>query len=121
MNTKNNTIPGWERKTVIILGILILASGIFQTFFGERAIGILTLVSLVFIITPGFFTRSYIKHFPIEVELILFFMILLQFVLGEARDFYTNVPYYDKIVHYMIPLFLGIIGFLIFFTLYATG
>jgi hypothetical protein len=108
------------RKTVFILGFLILCSGIFQTLFGERSIGILTLIAYVVITVPGFFTKNYIKHFPIEVEIILFLMVLLQFILGEARQFYTNVPYYDKFVHYLLPMFLGIIGFLIFYTLHVT-
>jgi uncharacterized membrane protein YjdF len=118
---KEQKIPAWEKNSKIILGIIILVSGIYQTFFGELAIGLLTLLSLAVITIPGFFTKNFIKKFPIEIEILLFIMVMLQFVLGEARDFYTNVPYYDKIVHYMIPMFLGIIGFLVLYTLHMTG
>jgi len=113
--------PDWERKTAVILGILILISGIYQTFFGETEVGLITLLCFIAITIPGFYTKNAIKKFPIEIEIILLLMILFQFVLGEARDFYTDVPYYDKIVHYMIPMFLGVIGFLIFYTLHITG
>jgi hypothetical protein len=111
----------WERKLDFILKLLIFLSGMYQTFFGEHAIGIVILVCLVLITAPGLVTKNYIRHFPIEIEILLFSMILIQFVLGEARDLYINIPYYDKFVHYILPLFLGVIGFLIFFTLYATG
>lgn len=115
-----SVIPGWERKIVFFLGAFILLSGMYQTLFGEREIGILTLICFAAISAPRFFTRDYIKKFPVEIEILLFFMVLFQYVLGEARDFYVTIPYYDKIVHYMLPLFLGIIGFLIFYTLHVT-
>lgn len=117
----NTTIPGWERKTAFVLRTLILLSGIYQTLFAEHAIGILTLICLALITLPGLYTRHTVKRFPIEIEILLFIMVLIQFVLGEARDLYVNIPYYDKIVHWMLPMFLGIIGFLIFYTLHATG
>lgn len=113
-------VPEWERKLAIVLGLIIFLSGVYQTLFAETTIGILTLIAFVVITVPGFFTKDRIKKFPIEVEILLFFMVILQLVIGEARDFYTDFPYYDKIVHYMIPMFLGVIGFLIFYTLYAT-
>src|SRR4051812_4590086 len=121
MKKSTETVPQWEKNLIIILGVLILLSGIYQTLFGETEIGILTLLCFAIITVPGFFTRNFIKRFPIEIEIILFIMVFLQFILGEARDFYTDIPYYDKIVHYMIPMFLGLIGFLIFYTLHVTG
>jgi len=114
-------IPPWEKKTAFTLEILILLSGIYQTFFGDIQMGILILLSFAIITIPRFFTRDIIDHFPIEVEILLFLMVLLQFILGEVRHFYTNVPYYDKVVHYLLPMFLGIIGFLIFYSMYITG
>lgn len=117
---RSPSIPGWERKLAVILGTLILISGIYQTFFGERVLGLLTLISWAFITIPSFFTKNFIRYFPIEVEILLFVMVLLQFTLGEIHHFYTRIPYYDKIVHYTLPMFLGIIGFLIFYTMYVT-
>jgi uncharacterized membrane protein YjdF len=111
----------WEKKLVFIFGLLILLSGLYQTFLGERSIGLLTLLCFIAIIAPGYFTKNYIKKFPIEIEILLFIMVFLQFVVGETRDLYTSIPYYDKIVHYMLPMFLGILGFLIFYTMYITG
>lgn len=107
----------WETQLHFFLKVAILASGVFQVLFGETTIGVLTLISLALIIFPSFFTRKKINHFPIEIEILLFVMVFLQLVLGEARDFYTEVPYYDKIVHFMLPLFIGLIGFLILYAL----
>jgi hypothetical protein len=60
------------RRLAWVLRALILASGIYQTFFGETDIGIITLVCLAVIVAPAFFTRGLINFFPIEIEIILF-------------------------------------------------
>lgn len=114
-------VPKWQVWLSWTLEILILASGIYQTFFGETAIGILTLVALAFILFPKILTRGFVPRIPIEIEIILFVMVFVQFVLGEARDFYTTIPYYDKFVHYLLPMFLGLISFLLLYTLQETG
>jgi uncharacterized membrane protein YjdF len=104
-----------------VLRTLILISGIYQTLFGEREIGILTLICLAGITAPAFFTRGLVAYFPIEIEIVLFGMVVIQYVLGEARDYYTTIPYYDKFVHAMLPGLIGFIGFLIAYALVASG
>ena len=118
--------PGTEasagmRRLAGILRILILLSGIYQMFAGETAIGILTLICLAIIMAPGFFTRGLVVFFPIEIEIVLFIMVIIQYVLGEARDLYTTIPYYDKFVHAMLPGLVGFIGFLLAYAMVASG
>ncbi|MBP9719410.1 MAG: hypothetical protein KBD46_02990 [Candidatus Levybacteria bacterium] len=114
-------IPRWEKQISWVLEFVILAAGIFQLFFGTVVIGGLILISLAIILYPKFFTRSYIQKFPLEIEILLFLMVILQFVVGETMGFYTNVPLYDKFIHYILPLFVGLTAFLIFFTMHETG
>lgn len=123
VNTTAEThkIPPWTIWLDIILRVLLFTSAFVQIFFGETAIGILTLICLLVITLPNVFTRKIIPYIPIEIEILLLVMVLIQFVIGEARDFYTTVPYYDKFVHLMLPMFMGVIGFMIFYTMYRTG
>jgi hypothetical protein len=109
------------KRLAWILRALILVSGVYQTLFGETAIGILTLICLALITAPAFFSRGLISFFPIEVEIVLFVMVIIQYVLGEARDLYTTIPYYDKFVHAMLPGLVGFIGFLLAYAMVATG
>lgn len=104
-----------------VLRVLVIASGIYQLFFGEQVIGVFILATSALILTPALFTRNYLQKFPREIELMFFVMVFFQFVIGEARDFYTTVPYYDKFVHFLLPMFLGIISVTIFYTLDAMG
>jgi hypothetical protein len=79
------------------------------------------LICLALIVAPAFFSRGHIGFFPVEVEVVLFVMVIIQYVLGEARDFYTEIPYYDKFVHAMLPGMVGYIGFLLAYAMVATG
>jgi hypothetical protein len=112
--------PGMQRLAWVLRAI-ILVSGIYQTIFGETPIGILTLICWALIVFPSFFSRGHVAFVPIEVEWVLFAMVIIQYVIGEARDWYTEVPYYDKFVHAMLPGMLGYIGFLLAYGMVATG
>lgn len=114
-------IPQWERRFSWMLEGIILAVGVFQLFFGTLIVGVLSLVCLALILYPRYFTRNYILKFPIEIELLLFLMVIIQFVVGETMGFYTNVPLYDKFVHYILPFFVGLLAFMIFYTMHQTG
>lgn len=118
---RKGSIEKWKIQLSSVLELLILGSGFYQILFGEIAVGILILICMAFILFPKASTRGLITKIPLEIEIILFIMVLLQLVIGEARDFYTNVPYYDKLVHFVLPMFVGFISFLLFFTMQSTG
>ena len=114
-------LPSWEKWLLWILRVLIFSSGVFQILFGNMVVGILILLCFGVLAAPSVFTRHIISFFPPEIEIVLLLMILIQFVLGEAHDLYNVIPYYDKFVHYMIPFFIGYLGFLLAYVMYRTG
>jgi uncharacterized membrane protein YjdF len=110
-----------RQRWVYILRTLILIAGVYQLVLGEFLIGLATLVCVGAIALPAFISRGRVKALPLEFEVILFFMVFLQFVIGETFNFYENVPYFDKVVHFTLPLFLGYIVSLLAYTMYVTG
>lgn len=108
-------------KISLTLRIIAATAGIIQLVFGEKGIGFATLVLVAAITVPQVATRGNIKSLPIEFELIFVTMVILQLVVGETLDFYNNVPYYDKFVHFSIPFFVGFMGFIAAYTLDQTG
>ncbi len=117
---KSKLVPGLQIYTLWILRILTLMSGIYQLFWGETTIGFITLLAFAIITTPTIFTRNSIRKLPFELELMLFVMVFFQFILGEANDFYINVPYYDKIMHILLPLLIGYTTFILMYTMWYT-
>jgi len=113
--------PTGQKKLIVLLRITAIIAGIYQIVFGDLVIGIYIMLATAAIMLPGLFTRNYIKSVPLELELIFSIMVLLQLVIGETIGFYHLVPFYDKFVHFSLPFFIGLIGFLLAYTLHKTG
>jgi uncharacterized membrane protein len=110
-----------RQKTVAILRGIVLVAGIYQLLWGELSVGVGILLALAAIMSPGLVTRNRVRAVPLEFELLLFLMVILQLVIGETLNFYDLVPYYDKLVHFSLPLFLGFMVSLLTYTMYVTG
>jgi hypothetical protein len=111
-----------RRETIVrLMRTIILLTGAYQTLFGEFMVGFAILASLVAITVPSLITRGRIKSLPLDFEYILFIMVMLQFVIGETLNFYENVNYYDKLVHFTLPMLLGYITSVLVYTMYITG
>lgn len=110
-----------RKRNVAIMRTVSIIAGIYQLIWGERSIGLAILASVAAISAPGLLTRGKVKSLPLEFEMILFFMVVLQLVIGETLNFYDNVRYFDKFVHFTIPFFLGFISFILAYTMQATG
>jgi uncharacterized membrane protein YjdF len=108
-------------KISFFLRVIAVATGVLQLVFGEKGIGLFTLLCVAAITVPSFVTRGKVKTIPIEFELMFIVMVLLQLVIGETLDFYNNVPNYDKFVHFSLPFFIGFMSFIIAYTLDQTN
>ncbi len=109
-----------QKKLVVVLRFIVLVAGVYQIVWGERIVGAAILLSLAVISLPALFTHNLVRSTPLEFELILVAMVTIQYVLGETFNFY-DIPYYDKVVHFILPLFLGYISAILAYTLMATG
>lgn len=115
-----------ERKLLLIMRLFLLIAGIYITIFGgangaERIFGILILIALAFINAPAFFTRNRIRILPVEIELLLLAMVLFELVGGDALGLYVKLPYYDNFMHFMLPLYIALIGMMLVYTMYYFG
>jgi uncharacterized membrane protein YjdF len=108
-------------KLSLFLRVIAIVTGVLQLLFGEKGIGLFTLLCVAAITVPSFVTRGRVKTIPIEFELMFIVMIILQFVIGETLDFYNNVPNYDKFVHFSLPFFIGFMSFIVAYTLDQTN
>ncbi|MGC9517933.1 MAG: hypothetical protein ACP5C3_09595 [Methanomicrobiales archaeon] len=115
-----------ERNLLLIMRIFLLIAGIYILIFGgangaERIFGLLILVALAIIYAPAFFTRNKIKAIPIEIELLLLAMVLFELVGGDALGLYVKLPHYDNFMHFMLPLYIALIGMMFVYSMYYYG
>ncbi len=126
LNPDTNNASPLERKLLLIMRVFLLIAGIYITIFGgangaERIFGILILIALAIINAPAFFTRNHIRILPVEIELILLAMVLFELVGGDALGLYVKLPYYDNFMHFMLPLYIALIGMMLVYTMYYYG
>jgi len=115
-----------QRNLLRIMRIFLLVGGIYITIFGgangaERIFGILILVALAVINTPAIFTGNRIRALPVEIELLLLAMVLFELVGGDALGLYVKLPHYDNFMHFMLPLYIALIGMMLVYTMYYYG
>ena len=58
---------------------------------------------------------------PVEFTLVTSIILYASFALGEARDFYEKIWWWDLALHGLSALMMGIIGFLIIYVFYITN
>ncbi len=125
-NPDNEKMSPLERNLLRIMRIFLLLAGIYITIFGgangaERIFGILILVSLAIINAPAFITRNRIRALPVEIEILLLAMVLFELVGGDAMGLYVKLPHYDNFMHFMLPLYIALIGMMLVYTMYYYG
>ncbi len=126
LNPDPEDISPLQRNLLRILRIFLLIVGIYVLIFGgangaERIFGLLILISLAIINAPSFFTKGRIRALPVEIELLLLAMVLFEFVGGDALGLYVKMPYYDNFMHFMLPLYIALIGMMVVYTMYFYG
>lgn len=115
-----------KRNLIRGMRLFLLLAGIFILIFGgvngaERIFGLFILIALVIINAPAFFTANKIRAIPIEIEILLLFMVLFELVGGDALGLYVKLPHYDNFMHFMLPLYVALIGMMLVYTAYFFG
>lgn len=114
-------VAKWKIWVLWILRVVTFTVAFHQIFFGNLLLGIVTLVCFFILTIPSFFMAGLVRFFPLEIEILLFVMVFIQFVLGEIQGFYYSQPYFDKFVHFTIPFLISILAFIIVYVMYKTG
>ena len=126
LNPNKEEMSPLTRNLLIIMRLFLLFSGIYILIFGgangaERIFGLLILIALVLINAPAYFSKGWKKAIPVEIELIFLSMVLFELVGGDALGLYVKLPYYDNFMHFMLPLYVALIGMMIVYTMYFYG
>jgi hypothetical protein len=126
LNPDNENMSSLQRNLLRIMRIFLLVFGLYIVITGgangtERIFGWLILIALVLINAPAFFTRGRIRALPVEIEILLLFMVLFELVGGDALGLYVKLPYYDNFMHIMLPLYIALIGMMVVYTMYFYG
>lgn len=124
MSTDETTTDKWIDRTEASIAVLIQVSifGIavtslfnrqWLTAFSGAAVLLLTLV-------PPALERQLRVRLPVEVSLFVCVFLFASFALGEVRDFYEQLWWWDLVLHGSSAVVMGLIGFLVVYVFYMT-
>jgi len=104
---------------------LVLQIGIFvvtvSALFQKQWLGAFAgAVILVLTFAPAMIEHRLRVALPVEFTLVTCVILYASFALGEARDFYEKIWWWDLAIHGLSGLMMGIIGFLIIYVFYMT-
>lgn len=78
-------------------------------------------IVLVLSFVPSFIERQLRVHLPVELSLFASAFLFASFVLGEVRDFYERLWWWDIALHASSAFVIGLIGFLSVYVFYMTN
>lgn len=104
---------------VLQVGILIVTVSAFieRQWLGGFAGTVVLLLSFA----PAMIERRWKLALPVEFTLITSVFLYASFALGEARDFYERIWWWDLALHGLAALTIGVIGFLLIYVFYMTN
>lgn len=104
---------------VLQLGIfLVSVSALFQQ---QWLVAFSGSVALLLTFTPAMIERRLRVALPVEFTLVTSVFLYASFALGEVRDFYEKIWWWDLALHGLSALTIGIIGFLGIYVFYMTN
>jgi len=66
---------------------------------------------------PSIIARQWKIYLPIGLQFTIIFFVFASMFLGEIHDFYYHIPWWDTMLHAMSGIILGIVGFILTYTL----
>lgn len=97
--------------------LLVIAGALFQ---GQWLIAFNGTVILVLTFMPAMIEHRLGLPLPVEITLVTSIILFASFALGEVRDFYERIWWWDLALHGLSALTAGIIGFLGIYVFYMT-
>jgi len=99
----------------------ILATAIGELAIGDPFYGVFCFLALALTMVPAIHARSLDAGIPLELELVLLWLMLADMTLGNLFGLYVRVPWFDKALHLGNSVLIGAIGFLAIYVLHLTG
>lgn len=104
---------------VLQIGIFIVtASALYQ---GQWLGAFSGAIVLLLTFAPAMIERRMNLTLPVEFTLVTSIILYASFALGEARDFYEKIWWWDLALHGLSALTMGMIGFLCIYVFYMTN
>lgn len=98
------------------LKIILIGLFIFSTFTSQFPLNIAILMAVFLSFAPSFFARSFKIHFPVEIEAVVTFALLLDSIGRVFRLYHTDLYWwFDIVTHFLGTLTISLVAFYLMF------
>lgn len=98
----------------------IFVTAIAELVDGDVLFGSFCLIALALTLVPAIRARSLDARIPVELELALLWLMVMDMTLGNSFGLYTKLSWFDKALHFTSSTLIGMIGFLAIYVLHLT-
>lgn len=105
----------------LLLQLAIAGVAVGALWEGQWLVGFSGTVVLALTFTPALIERQFKVQLPIEFTLLTCLILYAAFGLGEVRQFYHLIWWWDLMLHSFSALVMGLIGFLFIYVFYMTN
>lgn len=102
---------------VIVIHVIMAVELVFTLYHGYWVNVFLILAIMSVILIPLFLGGRFQLHIPSEFQILAVIFVFASLFLGEVRDFYERLWWWDIVLHTSSGLLLGILGFLLVYVL----
>jgi uncharacterized membrane protein YjdF len=115
--TEPDTAIRWHRRIVIVIAVLMTVDLVFLLINQQWLSAFLVIAILGLILAPLILRERLPVSIPAEFQILALLFMFAALFLGEIRDYYERIWWWDIALHTSSGLLLGIVGFLLIYIL----
>jgi hypothetical protein len=104
-----------------LIKIMLVSVIIFDIINAKYSQLFITSLTLVLLLIPSLFRRKYDVVIPLEIEILIAIFIFGTLFLGEIHNYYEIYEYWDVYLHTLSGILLGLLGFVIVYSIIETN
>ena len=97
--------------------LLLIFSAILFLIQKDWPSAISTILILLLVLSPSLLKKKFNLFLPFELDLLIGIFIFITLFLGSLQNYYERFPLLDGIIHFKSGLLLGILSFIIIYTI----
>ncbi len=118
-DTELDTVEKIEISTAYLLSLSLLFVMVRAAFYQQWTLLFISIITLFLFYLPELIAKRLRIHLPVEMQFVIVLFIYAALFLGETKNYYVTIWWWDLLMHSLSGIGFGFVGFIILYTLYT--